>query len=232
MPEQPALFAVDLKELLRRVFDSKTRRAELVRQRADSSAGPTTSEVERYRHFLVAERAVREELAIQFGTHSGTPTAWELTVQILMNAISHRDGKPRHEDTFGKVLENYCRCLKGGTPPQWDEGEEHMNALQREGFTRELWKELWKHCQGEAKAELKLPELTRADGGQGGENGGSMGQRIEVKDSPGATVNQFIGSSNHVSQNQAKEGLLQQIGRQLLRWFSRLLSRPKKSKGS
>lgn len=73
-------------------------------------------------------------------------------------------------------------------------------------------------------------ELEKHSGEQGCENGGSMTQRIEVKDSPGASVNQFIGSSNRASQNQAKEGFLQQIGRQLLRWFSGLLSRPNKPK--
>jgi len=77
---------------------------------------------------------------------------------------------------------------------------------------------------GDAEKSEKAPA--------GGENGGSMTQRIEVKDSPGTMVNQFIGSSNRASQNQAKEGFLQQIGRQIIRWFSLLFSRPSKPKGS
>jgi hypothetical protein len=78
----------------------------------------------------------------------------------------------------------------------------------------------------------RLPVTDSAGAEQGGKNGGSMSQRIEVKDSPGTTVNQIIGSSNRASQNQAKEGFLQQIGRQLLRWLSGLSSRPHKPKGS
>jgi len=71
----------------------------------------------------------------------------------------------------------------------------------------------------------------RSDG-QGGENRGSMTQRIEVKDSPGTTVNQIIGSSNRASQNQAKEGFLQQVGRQIVRWVSGLFSSPNKPRES
>jgi len=64
------------------------------------------------------------------------------------------------------------------------------------------------------------------------ENGASMTQKIEVKDSPGTTVNQFIGPSNRASQNQAKDSLVQQGARLLIGWFSRLLSRSNKPKGT
>ncbi len=61
---------------------------------------------------------------------------------------------------------------------------------------------------GRNTAEAGLPKPTEKLGSrknsQGSDNGASMTQKIEVKDSPGTTVNQIIGWSNCVSQVRAK----------------------------
>jgi len=118
-------------------------------------------------HRHVAEGQIRSEEAIRLGTHSGKPTVWELTLDLVGKAITNRTVGYSNPVICRELIEEYCWSLRQGERPNWGEGEEHINVLQREGFTRELLEELWKQCSGEA-AELKLPRLDAATARQQG----------------------------------------------------------------
>ncbi|MFH1110709.1 MAG: hypothetical protein V1790_16150 [Planctomycetota bacterium] len=113
-----------------------------------------------------AEKAIRSEEAIRLGTHSGRPTAWELTFDLVLAAITNRTVGYSNPKIVADLLEELCWKLVLGKAVDWKDGEEHLAALQREGFARELLEELWKQCLGEA-AEMKLPRLDATTSRQG-----------------------------------------------------------------
>ncbi len=108
-----------------------------------------------------AEKAIRSEEAIRLRTNSGKPTAWELTFELVREAIANRTVGYFDPKIRDKLLDELCWNLALGKPVDWEDGEEHLAALQREGFARELLAKLWEQCPGEA-AEMKLPRLDGA----------------------------------------------------------------------
>lgn len=190
---------IELREILRRVLDSKVLSASLIVKRAASVAliepGADHSDSDRALleslidgdlpdgwkigggrglNFVLpdkrldrlvsgwsrvkAEKAIRSEEAIRLGTHSGKPTAWELTFDLVLAAIFNRTVGYSNPKIVAELLEELLWNLALGKPLDWEEGEEHIAALQREGFGRNLLEELWKQCPGEA-AEMKLPRV-------------------------------------------------------------------------
>ena len=109
-------------------------------------------------HRHAAEGQIRSEEAIRLGTHSGKPTAWELTLDLVAKAVANRKVGYSNPVICRELIEEYCWSLRQGERPNWDECEDHINALQREGFTRELLEELWRQCRGEV-VEMRLPSV-------------------------------------------------------------------------
>ncbi len=148
----------------------------------------------------------------------------------IVNHLSSRTG------ISAQAVERYMAgCTDEGEPTNDTFTQRELHKWWESGQGTDVIYRFQQNYPDLAKLADFLPKVGEADvraAAAGDKDGGSMTQKIEVKDSPGTTVNQVIGSSNRTSQNQAKEGFLQQIVRQVVRWFSGLTSRPNKPKGT
>lgn len=110
------------------------------------------------RHLFLATAEIRDEELRRLRIHSGKMNAWEFAVDRLGAAVAQRKRSlngygDRHYDE--QFIGEYCWRLVSNKPIQHDEFEEHVAALQKEGFTEELIRDLLTYCPVEAD-EMKL----------------------------------------------------------------------------